>query len=113
VLIPLDVAREWFKRCSSSEASNLALKLQHRDLHAHPRNHGRSHRNDAGQTVAASEKPMALRHMSCTLVRLYVAKYSESAAEAWARSKGATDAEIETARRCLPASAVQTAGFMK
>jgi hypothetical protein len=66
-----------------------------------------------GQTVEASEKPTALRHMSCTLVRLYVAKYSESAAEAWARSKGATDAEIETARRCLPASTVQTAGFMK
>jgi len=65
-----------------------------------------------GQAVEASEKP-ALRHMSCTLVRLYVAKYSESAAEAWARSKGATDAEIETARRCLPASTVQTASFMK
>jgi hypothetical protein len=28
---------------------------------------------------------------SCTVVRYYVAKYSASAAEAWARSKGATE----------------------
>jgi hypothetical protein len=55
-----------------------------------------------GQTVEASEKPTALRHMSCTLVRLYVAKYSESAAESWARSKGATDAEIETGPTMSP-----------
>ena len=66
-----------------------------------------------GQTATAAEKPTALRHLSCTLVRFYVAKYSEPAAEAWARSKGATDAEIETARKCLPASAVQTASFNK
>jgi hypothetical protein len=38
---------------------------------------------------------------SCTIVRFYVAKYSAPAAEAWARSKGATEAEIEAARRCL------------
>ena len=38
---------------------------------------------------------------SCTLVRYYVAKYSAPAAEAWTRSKGATDAEINTARRCI------------
>jgi hypothetical protein len=66
-----------------------------------------------GPTAEASEKPMALRHRSCTLVRLYVAKYSESAAESWARSTGATDAEIETARKCLPTSTVQTASFTK
>jgi len=65
------------------------------------------------QTASASEKPTALRRLSCTLVRFYVAKYSESAAEAWARSKGATDAEIEAARKCLPASTVQAAGFAK
>lgn len=35
-----------------------------------------------------------LRHMSCTVVRLYVAKYSAPAAEAWARSQGATETEI-------------------
>ena len=59
----------------------------------------------------ASEKPSALRRVSCTLVRFYVAKYSESAAETWARSHGATDAEIETARRCLTGSSMRTAGL--
>ena len=38
---------------------------------------------------------------SCSVVRFYVAKYSASAAEAWARSKGASEAEIEVARHCL------------
>lgn len=66
-----------------------------------------------GQTALASEKPSVLRHVSCTLVRFYVAKYSQSAAEGWARSKGATDAEIESARKCLPASTVQTASFAR
>ena len=48
--------------------------------------------------------------VSCAVVRFYVAKYSEAAAEKWARSHGASDAEIETARRCLYHSAnVQTA----
>jgi hypothetical protein len=48
--------------------------------------------------------------VSCAVVRFYVAKYSEAAAESWARSHGASDAEIETARRCLHHSAnVQTA----
>jgi hypothetical protein len=46
---------------------------------------------------------------SCSVVRFYVAKYSASAAEAWARSKGATDAEIEAARACIKDSPVQTA----
>jgi hypothetical protein len=64
-----------------------------------------------GQTALAGEKP--IRRLSCTVVRFYVAKYSESAAEAFARSKGATEAEIETARKCLPASTVQTASFAK
>jgi hypothetical protein len=48
--------------------------------------------------------------VSCAVVRFYVAKYSEAAAEKWARSHGASDAEIETARRCLPQRAnLQTA----
>jgi hypothetical protein len=48
--------------------------------------------------------------VSCAVVRFYVAKYSEATAERWARSHGASDAEIETARRCLHHSAnVQTA----
>jgi hypothetical protein len=47
---------------------------------------------------------------SCSVVRYYVAKYSASMAEAWARSKGASEAEIESARRCLDGhSRVRTA----
>jgi hypothetical protein len=42
-------------------------------------------------------------------VRYYVAQYSASAAEQWARSKGASDAEIEAARRCLKPDTVRTA----
>jgi hypothetical protein len=51
---------------------------------------------------------------SCSVVRYYVAKYSASMAEAWARSKGATEAEIEAARRCLDSgsSRVRTAQGM-
>jgi hypothetical protein len=47
--------------------------------------------------------------VSCSIVRIYVAKYSAPAAETWARSKGATDADIEAARRCLKDSPIQTA----
>lgn len=56
----------------------------------------------------AEEQPKAtlLTRASCRVVRYYVAKYTVGAAEAWARSKGATETEIETARRCLK---VQTA----
>lgn len=49
----------------------------------------------------AGEQPGVFRRASCTVVRFYVAKYSAAAAEAWARSKGATEVEIEAARRCL------------
>jgi hypothetical protein len=42
-----------------------------------------------------------LHRASCSVVRYYVAKYSAEMAEAWARSKGATEAEITAARRCL------------
>lgn len=48
-------------------------------------------------------------HVSCGVVRFYVARYSEAAAEKWARGHGAGDAEIETARRCLHGANVQTA----
>jgi hypothetical protein len=65
------------------------------------------------QTADASEKPGVFRRMSCTVVRYYVAKYSEGAAEAWARSKGASDAEIQSARRCLGGSNTQTVGLVK
>ena len=43
----------------------------------------------------------AIHHLSCSAVRFYVAKYSAWAAESYARSHGATDAQIEAARRCL------------
>jgi hypothetical protein len=45
------------------------------------------------------------------VVRFYVAKYSAGAAESWARSKGATEAEIESARRCIKGSNVITAQY--
>jgi len=52
-------------------------------------------------TTDAREASGVVRRPSCTLVRYYVAIYSAPAAEAWARSKGATDADIQTARRCI------------
>jgi hypothetical protein len=64
---------------------------------------------DAG----AGDQQRGFHRMSCTVVRVYVAKYSVGAAESYARSHGATDADIETARRCLPSGAVQTASFSK
>ena len=39
-----------------------------------------------------------MHRVSCAMVRVYVAKYSASAAEMWARSHGATDAQIEAAQ---------------
>ena len=42
-----------------------------------------------------------VRRAPCALIRYYVAKYTAAAAEEWARSKGATEAEIQTARRCI------------
>jgi hypothetical protein len=55
----------------------------------------------SASTAGASEASGLVRRASCTLVRYYVATYSAPAAEAWARSKGATDADIRTARRCI------------
>jgi hypothetical protein len=57
----------------------------------------------------AGEQSGVMRRVSCSVVRLYVAKYSEMAAEQWARSKGATDAEIAAARRCLGSDTSRTA----
>jgi hypothetical protein len=62
----------------------------------------------SSQVVEAAEQSV-LRRVSCTVVRFYVAKYSAGAAEAYARSKGATEAEIESARRCLKGVPVITA----
>ena len=64
-----------------------------------------------------SSEASAVRHhrpagrISCTEVRYYVAKYSASMAEMYARSHGATDAQIERARRCLATNeSVETEG---
>jgi hypothetical protein len=57
----------------------------------------------------AGEQSGVLRRISCPVVRYYVAKYSAPAAEQWARSKGASDAEIEAARRCLRQDDMRTA----
>ena len=63
--------------------------------------------------ASAESQSNPLRRVSCVVVRLYVAKYSEPAAEAWARSHGATEAEIERARACLngqsPGQPIQSA----
>ena len=50
----------------------------------------------------------AIQRMSCSVVRFYVAKYSAPAAESYARSHGATDAQIEAARRCLQEEPART-----
>ena len=57
--------------------------------------------------VRAEERPGLVHRASCTIVRYYVAKSTAPAAEAWARSKGASDADIEAARRCLGGAAGQ------
>jgi hypothetical protein len=59
--------------------------------------------------IAEAGEQSVLRRVSCSVVRFYVAKYSVGAAEAWARSKGASEAEIDSARRCLKGSPVLTA----
>ncbi|HKG99876.1 MAG TPA: hypothetical protein VKB08_04010 [Bradyrhizobium sp.] len=63
----------------------------------------------------ASENSGLVRRASCSVVRFYVGKYTASAAEMWARSHGASEAEIEAARLCLksaPAQRAQTARWM-
>ena len=62
----------------------------------------------------AGSQPGLMRRVSCTVVRYYVERYSASAAEPWARSHGATDAQIDAARRCLkdtPSQTAQAAGW--
>jgi hypothetical protein len=66
-----------------------------------------------GQGALAGDKPAAYHRVSCSVVRFYVAKYSADAAESYARSRGATDADIETARRCLGSGSVQTASVIR
>lgn len=56
----------------------------------------------------AGERTELVHRASCAVVRFYVARYSASAAEMWARSHGATDAEIESARQCIKGAPAQT-----
>jgi hypothetical protein len=65
------------------------------------------------QSVEANDKPPTLHRLSCALVRYYVARYSAGAAETWARSHGATDAEIDAARKCLPTGELTTVSLSK
>jgi len=60
-------------------------------------------------TTASANEQGVFRRVSCSVVRYYVAKYSAPAAEQWARDKGASEAEIETARRCLRSETTRTA----
>jgi hypothetical protein len=61
-----------------------------------------------GSGASAGEEPGLLHKFSCSVVRYYVAKYSVALAESWARSHGATDAQIERARHCLEKGAPPT-----
>jgi hypothetical protein len=57
----------------------------------------------------AGEPSGVFHRASCTLVRYYVSKYSAPTVESWARSKGASEAEIAVARRCLKGMPIVTA----
>jgi hypothetical protein len=63
-------------------------------------------------TLSLSSEALAergvMQRISCAMVRVYVAKYSASAAEMWARSHGASDTQIEAARECLKGTAEHT-----
>jgi hypothetical protein len=59
--------------------------------------------------AGANERSGIVHRASCAVVRYYVAKYSASTAEMWARSHGATESEIEAARHCLKSPPAETA----
>ena len=61
----------------------------------------------SAQCLADETKPAPFAKPSCTVIRYYVAKYSAGAAEAWARSAGATASQIESARQCLTVRTAQ------
>jgi len=62
---------------------------------------------------AAGAGQASLGHrLSCVAVRFYVAKYTAPVAESYARSQGASEADIEAARLCIkgqPAQQIQAA----
>jgi hypothetical protein len=61
----------------------------------------------------AAERSGLLHRLSCTAVRYYVALYSATAAEQYARGQGASDADIEAARRCVKPDQTRTASAEK
>jgi hypothetical protein len=65
----------------------------------------------SASTASAGEASGHVRRASCIVVRYYVAKYSAPVAEAYARSKGATDADIQTARRCITPQQTAQIGY--
>jgi hypothetical protein len=54
-----------------------------------------------GSELQAANEAGPETRMSCSEVRYYVEKYTAGVAEMYARSRGATDAQINRARRCL------------
>jgi hypothetical protein len=54
-----------------------------------------------GSELQAASEPGSENRMSCSEVRYYVENYTAEVAEMYARSRGATDAQISRARRCL------------
>ncbi|HYI96435.1 MAG TPA: hypothetical protein VEX68_23020 [Bryobacteraceae bacterium] len=63
-------------------------------------------------TATAGETRGPVRRASCAVVRYYVARYTAATAEAWARSKGATDSEIQTARDCIKSQQPVLLGYV-
>jgi len=59
--------------------------------------------------ASAGNQSGLVHRVSCKVIRYYVAKYSASTAEMWARSHGASDAEIDAARQCLRDTPERTA----
>jgi hypothetical protein len=67
----------------------------------------------ASSSAMAAERSGLMHRLSCAAVRYYVALYSATAAEQYARGQGATDADIEAARRCVKPDQTRTASAEK
>ncbi|MGJ5180924.1 hypothetical protein ACQR16_23165 [Bradyrhizobium oligotrophicum] len=62
-----------------------------------------------GSELQAAGEPGQANRISCSEVRAYVARYTAEVAEMYARSQGATDAQISRAKRCLTAPSFRRA----
>lgn len=62
-----------------------------------------------GSAGHAAGEPELGHRITCSEVRYYVEKYTASVAEMYARSQGATDSQIDRARRCLMSSHLRRA----